>query len=227
MLPRRAFVEHADGRVAISHALTRSLLDHTPTLAQAVAPIIEDAAQQLADGVDLGQLATPLTGRRRSGGRNGIRRRPTKAAPPSAPTTSIETVCADCGTPIHAGTSRCPTCHQVANTSRLTALRVAETVRRLESGRHPSQLIEVRDRIAEKQRRHQAARHAAGESGFGFTGRPGEFQRLIVPSLARLRAADLAHATGLSAPYCAQIRAGKVVPHIRHWAAFQLAGLVR
>jgi hypothetical protein len=59
----------------------------------------------------------------------------------------------------------------------------------------------------------------------GFTGRPGEFQRLVLPRLAGLSPSAMAAATGLSAGYCASIRDGKRVPDVRHWAGFQLAGL--
>jgi hypothetical protein len=66
--------------------------------------------------------------------------------------------------------------------------------------------------------------HAQGPSG-GFTGHPSEFRRLIQPKLAGRRPSDLARATGLSPGYCAQVRDGQRVPHLRHWAAFQLVGL--
>jgi hypothetical protein len=59
----------------------------------------------------------------------------------------------------------------------------------------------------------------------GFTGRQSEFQRLILPRLAGIKPGMLASAAGLSPGYCAQVRDGKRVPHLRHWAAFQLAGL--
>jgi hypothetical protein len=61
-----------------------------------------------------------------------------------------------------------------------------------------------------------------GESS-GYTGRPSEFRRVVLPKLTSLGVAELARATGLSPGYCGQIRAGKRVPHVRHWARFYLA----
>ena len=93
------------------------------------------------------------------------------------------------------------------------------------TGKHPSARADVRARIATAQRAHWEARDEEG--GAGYTGHPSEFRRLILPRLAGRTPADLARATGLSRGYCAQIRDGKRVPHVRHWAAFQLAGLTQ
>lgn len=43
--------------------------------------------------------------------------------------------------------------------------------------------------------------------------------------LALIPPRQLAAATGRSPGYCTQIRDGKRTPHVRHWAALQLAGL--
>jgi len=94
------------------------------------------------------------------------------------------------------------------------------------TGEHPSARRDVRDRIAESQRAQWNARNET-PAGSGFTGRPSEFRRLILPRLADVETSALVQATGLSAGYCARIRDGGRVPHIRHWAALQLAGLMR
>jgi hypothetical protein len=70
-----------------------------------------------------------------------------------------------------------------------------------------------------------AGRDRRSGGGGGYTGYPSEFRRLILPTLIDIRAADLARATGLSPGYCAQTRDGRRMPHIRHWATLQLAGL--
>jgi hypothetical protein len=101
-----------------------------------------------------------------------------------------------------------------------------EVAHRRSTGDHPSARQEVRDRIAAAQRAQWNARKAS-PAGDGFTGRPSEFRRLILPRLAGIETGALVQATGLSAGYCAQIRDGRCVPHLRHWAAFQLAGLNR
>lgn len=112
--------------------------------------------------------------------------------------------------------------HDTANADRLRAHQVEEMARRRASGDHPSQRPEVRARIAEAQRAPRTA--CRGSSGGGFTGLPSEFRRLILPRLDGLPPRELAGVTGLSPGYCAQIRDGKRIPHVRHWPAFQLAG---
>jgi hypothetical protein len=82
----------------------------------------------------------------------------------------------------------------------------------------------VRARIAETQRRHWNDREAAGEIT-GWGNQPSTYRRLVQPHISELSARRLAQATGLSPGYCAQIRSGNRIPHPRHWAALQLAGL--
>lgn len=119
---------------------------------------------------------------------------------------------------------RCPSCHHAANAKRLRDHQATEANRRRSTGDHPSNRPEVRKRIADSQRAQWAERRHVG-SGGGFTGRPSEFRRLILPRLAGLRSRDLARETGPSPGHCAQVRDGKRVPHVRHWAVLQLAGL--
>jgi hypothetical protein len=90
-------------------------------------------------------------------------------------------------------------------------------------GAHGSR-SDIRDRIAATQRAHWRARSEAEDAG-GFGASPSAFNRLILPKLQGVAPAILATATGLSPGYCALIRAGKRIPHPRHWAALQLAGL--
>jgi hypothetical protein len=50
---------------------------------------------------------------------------------------------------------------------------------------------------------------------------PELFAREILPSLQEVPLLALARATGLTYGYLSQIRSGKRVPHLRHWAAFR------
>jgi hypothetical protein len=131
--------------------------------------------------------------------------------------------CGDCGREILAGQRRCADCHATANTARLREHQAATTLRRRNTGEHPSARVEVRARVASAQRAHGEARRE--ESASGFTGRPSEFRRLILPKLQAVTPSRLARATGLSPGYAAQIRNGTRTPHPRHWAALHLAGL--
>jgi hypothetical protein len=199
--------------------LARRLADTTLTWAGEVAPHAEWIASTLAVYAGVAPPPTPLTGQsRRSARRPTDRVRKFQGtAPPTVRT------CHDCGAPLLAKTKRCRSCHQSANARRLRTQQADEMGQRRAAGEHPSQRPTVRARIADAQRAQWAARQAA--SAGGFTGTPSEFRRLILPQLAGISPRDLSVATGLSRGYCAQVRDGRRVPHVRHWGAFQLVGL--
>ena len=46
---------------------------------------------------------------------------------------------------------------------------------------------------------------------------PEHFRSEILPRLRSIRTIDLASLTGLSVPYCTQIKIGRRVPHPMHW----------
>jgi hypothetical protein len=52
---------------------------------------------------------------------------------------------------------------------------------------------------------------------------PDVFSREILPGLQGIPLRRLAERTGLSLPYCSQIRRGLKVPHPRHWDLFRSA----
>jgi CRISPR associated protein Cas1 len=219
---RRDFAERPDGSILIGPVLIRRLLDAMPLLGEAVAPIVEQVAQQLADGADLGTLATPLTEANRRQSREATRRR-SRRSPARSPVAPRR--CAECGADLAAGQRElCTTCQAVANQARLDAYRTSQAARRRKADQPATATAATRGRIADSQRAQWHARRGTEPAG-GFTGHPSEFRRLIQPKLAARRPSDLARATGLSPGYCAQVRDGQRVPHPRHWAAFQLAGL--
>ena len=104
------------------------------------------------------------------------------------------------------------------------AVECGEANRRRTTGDHPSARAEIREGIAASQRQRWEERRDSGEeSGFGPS--PTAFARLVLPRIQGVSSSQLATATRLSPGYCALVRNGKRVPHARHWAAFQLAGL--
>jgi CRISPR-associated endonuclease Cas1 len=213
------FAETSTGQCRIMPRLARQLAETTVTWACEIAPHAEQIARRLAAQAGIAPPPTTLTGQSRRAKRPPTDRvRTFQAPPPSAVPT-----CHDCGAPLLTETKRCQACHRATNTHRLRAQQMTENARRRQTGDHPSKRPEVRDRIAKAQRAQWAKRHR--ESPGGFTGTPSEFRRLILPRLAGLTPRTLADATGLSRGYCAQVRDGLRIPHVRHWAAFQLAGL--
>ena len=54
---------------------------------------------------------------------------------------------------------------------------------------------------------------------------PAVFRREILPQIQDVLLTDLAEATGLTKSACSRIRAGKTVPHPRHWEALASLGV--
>jgi CRISPR-associated endonuclease Cas1 len=215
------FHEARNGQCRLMPRLARELATTAPTWGADVAPHAEAIASLLSKEAGLPQPPTPLTGATRRQARPaGDQRRPPKPSKPIIRTAA----CAQCGATLPLGQKRCARCHATFNAQRIAREGTEVAARRRRTGSHPSQEPAVRERIAEQQREHWRARRSSKPSS-GFTGQPSEFRRLILPRLAGLTSQYLAHATGLSPGYCAQIRDGRRVPDPRHWPAFQLAGL--
>ena len=93
----------------------------------------------------------------------------------------------------------------------------AALARLREAGDDPVRRPEVRRNDREQTSRRNLER-AAWEREHG-TLDPEIFTTKILPALASVSVAAMAEATGLSRNYCATIRAGKHVPHARHFEA--------
>jgi len=212
--------EARDGQCRLLPRLTSELAQTATTWARHVVPHAEMIASLLATDVGLPSPPTVLTGETRRAARPvGQVTRPPRVA--SGP---VAGACEACGATVAVGNKRCSDCHRAANGERMQRQQAAEATQRRATGTHPSNRESVRQRIARSQRAQWESRRASVAGG-GFTGRPSEFRRLILPRLAGIEGRILAGATGLSVGYCDQIREGKRVPHVRHWPALQLVGL--
>jgi hypothetical protein len=206
------------GQCRLLPRLARELAQTASTWATHVAPHAELVANRLARASGLPRPATSLTGSvRRAAQPAHVRKTGASTKAPRRP----HAICADCGHAVSNGNTRCIDCHTETNETRLREMASTEAARRRHTGDHPQHRAEVRAKMADRQREHWQARKDSGEVG-GWTGHPSEFRRLILPKLAAARPSDLARATGLSPGYCALIRDGKRVPHVRHWAALRL-----
>ena len=83
---------------------------------------------------------------------------------------------------------------------------------------------EARARQAEKQRRNHAAlkKWNPSEQPDWLTGK--FYREEIQPRLGGITVPAIASALGLSQPYAAEIRAGRQVPHPRHWLTLAKLG---
>ena len=144
-------------------------------------------------------LATRLTQQHR-GGPASLR----ALAPPRPPS-----VCQNCGAPITSGPRYCASCS--ATVSRENLIEAAKL------GRVAGHSPEARAKQAEKQRRH-----AAVLKGWNPSDKPGwlteeVYREKIQPRLAGITGPAISSALGISQPYAAEIRAGRCLPHPRHW----------
>jgi len=139
-------------------------------------------------------------------------RRAARALPAARP----PTVCRVCGVPIESGRRYCASC--AVTVSKETLIEVAR------QGRVAAHNPDARARQAEKQRRHAAELKAWNLSEKPVWLTEESYQEKIHPRLSSITVPAIASAMGLSVPYAAEIRAGRQLPHPRHWLT--LAALV-
>jgi hypothetical protein len=85
---------------------------------------------------------------------------------------------------------------------------------------------EARARQAEKQRRHAAELKAWNPSDNPDWLTEEFYREEIQPRLSGITVPALSSALGISEPYAAEIRAGRYLPHPRHWQTLaQLVGV--
>jgi len=85
---------------------------------------------------------------------------------------------------------------------------------------------EARARQAAKQRRHAAELKAWHPSDKPDWLNEETYREKIQPRLGSITVPSIASALGISEPYAAEIRAGRCLPHPRHWQTLaQLVGV--
>lgn len=213
-LQREWFFEKRDGNCRLMGSLAVQLSQTARVWSHALAPLVEWVARMLwatipKPGSQLGP-GTPLTGDRRRQGRGGSPARPT-VSPPRPPS-----ICRTCGVLIIPGRSYCPSCGVTA-----TSVALVEKARR---GRVAAQSCEAQARRAETQRRHHTARQAWQASSQPAWLDQESYLGKIQPRLANVNVSVMSSALRVSRHYAADIRAGRRLPHPRHWPS--LARLV-
>jgi CRISPR-associated endonuclease Cas1 len=206
-LRREWFYEERNGNCRLMAPFAVRLSETAPVWARAIAPIAEGVARTLwATRPKPARQFFPAT--RLTQGH----RREAKGKPAGLPARSIPrppAVCRFCGVSIESGQNYCAACG--VTVSRENLIEVAKR------GRVTAHSPEARARQAEKQRRHAAevkAWHPSKQPGWLTE----EFYReKIKPRLSGVTVPAIASALGLSVPYAAEIRAGRQLPHPRHW----------
>jgi ribosomal protein L37E len=205
-LRRKWFFEQADGNCRLMGSFTQQLSETLPIWRVAVAPFAERVTRILWQSIRKSHymLAPPtrLTQRHK---------REAKGAPslPVERKPRPQNICQGCGSHISKRKKYCVSCGVATSTERL--LDVAQ------QGRIIAVSPEVNARRAEKTRGHNLARW-----GWAASSQPAwltnEFyETKIQPRLANIPRSTISNALGVSKTYASEIRAGKSLPHPRHW----------
>jgi len=212
------FFEKGDGNCRLMNPFAIRLAETAATWGRAVAPIAEWVAQRLSlrikKQVRTGLPATRLT--------QSLRReaRPIPVTPPAERTFKPPRICRTCGEPLKRGQLHCKSCALPAAKERFG------DVARL--GRMASH-----SRKAETRRAQTHLRHVAETKAWDPTTLPDwlteqAYREKIQPRLAKLTVPAIAAAIRVSKPYATDIRAGKRMPHPRHWEKLaRLVGVLR
>ena len=230
---RRDFAQLPDGRVRLTAPLARDLAEAViPLSRQAVAPVAEEVARMIADGVQgapshIPGSPTNLTGDARSRGRDGIRKgaRKSSDAAAKAKRNLIPAACRRCGVILEVGRRVCHECRcevQAENTQtlaeagreRLAAMRAAPD--------DPARSPRVKAKLGAAVSRRLAENRKW--EGTHEMPDPSEWEAIFA-GLADVTVWAMGQATGLSPATCRGIKRGEGKAHPRHWAA--LRGLSR
>jgi CRISPR-associated endonuclease Cas1 len=219
-LKREWFFEQRDGTCRLMGSFAVRLSETAPTWARAVAPYAEWIARTLWSTLAKSKRepapATRLTQRRRREVKGSSSR--TSSEPVPRP----ERICVICGTPLATGLSYCRLCAVPVAIENLAAVAVAGRA----AGQMTSHGPEAQARRANARRRHALAKSTWHPSSLPAWLNEETYLGKIQPLLAGLTNKAVASELGSSIPYASAIRAGRRVPHPRHWQALaQLVGL--
>jgi CRISPR-associated endonuclease Cas1 len=213
---REWFFEKADGNCRLMSSFAIRLSETAMTWGRAVAPIAEWVAQTLSLGIKK-QVRTGLPATRLT---QSLRReaRPIPVAPAAERTFKPPRICRTCGEPLKRGQLHCKSCAVPAAKERFGDV---ARLGRIASHTNDAEISRTKTRL----------RHAAAIKAWDPTALPDwlteqAYREKIQPRLAKLTVPAIAAAIGVSKPYATEIRAGRRVPHPRHWVPLaQLVGV--
>ncbi len=215
-LRREWFFEQRDGNCRLMGTFTRILSETAPMWARAIAPIAESVARMLSSALpktkDNCRLPTRLTQqhKREAKGQPSLPRTKPFPRPPA--------ICRGCGTSINAGVNYCVSCAVVVSRENLIEL--------AKRGRLTAHSPEAHARQSEKQRRHGAEVRLWNPAKQPDWLTADFYREKIQPRLSEITVPLISSALGLSVPYAAEIRAGRQLPHPRHWGKLaRMAGI--
>jgi len=210
-LRRADFFETGTGNVRLMSHLCSKLSEIAPTLGKLVSPWAEYVMRTLWAGTLRSKSdripATHLTQQHR----REAKRQPSF---PCIDTPRPEHVCRGCGKQIRAAKSYCSACAR------------AVTRKNFRAGRKVAQGPESLAKRSLTQRQHkQAIQNWKSSDLPGWLTRD-LYLKQVQPALVSVAKSRIGSALGVSEPYSSDIRAGKRIPHQRHWLVLaQLVGV--
>jgi CRISPR-associated protein Cas1 len=227
----RDFREDRQGQVWVSPSLARSIAEWSPLWARELGPVAERLAKWFAQGTRSRSLRVPdlLTNTARSAAkdrvRSGPRRVPDVLLPP------LRRACRACGVVLGTPSARgyCADClleRRAEHAEDFVPAGPAALARMREEGRDPLQRPETKEKLRQARLRRLVEKRASREAGAERVD-PEVFKQEILPTLQAISVRRMAAVTGLSRPYCSEIRRGLKVPHPGHWEALKTAAASR
>ena len=213
-LRREWFFEQRDGNCRLMGPFAVRLSETASTWGNAVAPVAEWVSRALWSTLrkPARQIypATRLTQSRRRQAKGSSPVAPDNAAP------KVPRICRTCGEPLKHGKNYCVTCSvSVSRANLIEAAKLGQVAT------HSPKAEALR---AATQRRHVAERKAWRPTDNPDWLTKEAYREKIQPHLAGITVPTISTALGISEPYATDLRAGRRVPHPRHWHA--LAQLV-
>ena len=204
---REWFFEQSDGNCRLIASFAGRLSETAPSWARAVAPIAERVARTLSSAIKKqirsGLPPTRLTQDQRR------EARPTPAKPSEEKTVKPMRICRTCGEALKRGQFYCKSCALPAGKERFG------DVARL--GRIASHTEEAEISRAKTRQRHAVALKAWDPTALPDWLNEQAYREKIQPRLAEVTVPTIATVLGISGPYATDIRAGRRLPHPRHW----------
>jgi CRISPR-associated endonuclease Cas1 len=201
------FFEQRDGNCRLMGSFAVRLSETAATWARNVAPAAEWVSRTLWSTLrrSAHQIypATRLTQGRRRQAKGG------SANPPAVPGPQAPRICRTCGESLKCGTRYCVICSVAVSRRNLI-----EAAKRGRLATHSPKAEALRSAT---QRRHAAALKAWRPSDNPNWLTEKAYCEQIQPRLREIAVPAVSAALGVSEPYATDIRAGKRVPHPRHW----------
>ena len=206
-LRREWFFEQRNGNCRLMGSFAARLTETAPIWGRAVAPFAEWIAQTLWSSMSRpawdNAPATRLTHRRR------LEARSKSPTTPANPFLRPLAVCRICGTAIKSGDKYCVKCRPTVSRENL-----AEAAK---LGRVATVSPEAQARRARTQRHQAAALKVWNPADKPEWLDEKTYREKIQPRLAGVTVPTILSTLAVSEPYATNIRAGRCIPHARHW----------